>query len=66
VIHLKGRVHKVSEGGLCQIVIPNDTAISDVLQVWSDELVKGQPVEVVITPLKVRKAGVGILSPITI
>lgn len=58
MIELNGRVAKV-DGERCLITIPNDTSISDVIQVYTDKLAPGQPVRITIEPIKVKAAGVG-------
>jgi hypothetical protein len=63
MIMLKGRVSKVTGDGVCLILIPNDTSIPDMLQVYSDKLEPGMPVSITIEPIKVRSAGAGFLSP---
>ena len=63
MIYLKGRVSKINEDNLCIISIPNDTSMPDILQVYSDKLEPGQPVSILIEPLKVKTAGAGFLSP---
>jgi hypothetical protein len=64
MIYLKGRVHKIADGNLCLIAIPNDTNIHDIIQVYSDKLEVGMPVAITIEPLKVRSVGAGFMSKV--